>query len=82
MLGRQSLLREATAGVVVLLAVGSLIAGELPLYRDASRTTAERTEDLLARMTQAEKVGQLSQGVVRSSESEIAPASNQYGQAK
>ena len=39
MLGRQSLLREAAAGAI-LLAVGSLSADELPLYRDPSKTTA------------------------------------------
>jgi beta-glucosidase len=48
------------------LGMGSALASDVPLYRDASRTIQERTEDLLSRMTQTEKVGQLSQGVVRS----------------
>jgi hypothetical protein len=69
MLGCRRLLPEAAAGVN-LLALSSLSADELPLYRDPSKTTAERTEDLLARMAQAEKVGQLSQGVVRPGESD------------
>jgi beta-glucosidase len=69
--GCRSLWREAAAGTI-LLAMSSLSADELPLYRDPSKTTVERIEDLLARMTQAEKVGQLSQGVVRPGESEIA----------
>jgi beta-glucosidase len=48
------------------LGMGSAIASDVPLYRDASRTIQERTEDLLSWMTQTEKVGQLGQGVVRS----------------
>jgi len=50
---------------VVVLAMGSALAGDLPLYRDASKAIEERIEDLLSRMAQGEKVGQLSQGVIR-----------------
>jgi beta-glucosidase len=49
----------------LVLTVALAQAEETPAYRDSSKTIAERTEDLLARMTVAEKAGQLSQGVVR-----------------
>jgi hypothetical protein len=66
----RSLLPQAFAYGIVL-ALGSLSADELPLYRDPIRSIAERTEDLLARMTLAEKIGQLTQGVVRPGGSEM-----------
>lgn len=42
-----------------VLALLLMAAGDRPLYRDASRPVEERIEDLLARMTLEEKVGQL-----------------------
>jgi hypothetical protein len=68
--GRRSLLPQAFACGIVL-ALSSLSAEELPLYRDPVRPIAERTEDLLVRMTLAEKIGQLTQGVVRPGGSEM-----------
>lgn len=67
---RRSLLSEAVVYGIVL-ALSSLSAHELPLYRDSARPIAERTDDLLARMTLAEKIGQLTQGVVRPGGSEM-----------
>jgi beta-glucosidase len=37
----------------------------LPPYRNASKTIDERVDDLMSRMTLDEKVGQLSQDVIR-----------------
>ena len=51
--------------LIAALAAALLKADDIPVYRNPSKTIEERTEDLLARMTQAEKVGQLSQGVLR-----------------
>ena len=51
--------------VAMALARDSAPAGDLPPYRDASKTVDERVADLLSRMTPDEKVGQLSQGVTR-----------------
>ena len=66
----RSLLPEAFA-YGIILALSSLSADELPLYRDPVRPIPERTEDLLGRMTPAEKIGQLTQGVVRPGGSEM-----------
>jgi beta-glucosidase len=42
-----------------LIAVAFSLAADVPLYRDASQPVEKRIEDLLSRMTLAEKVGQL-----------------------
>jgi len=51
--------------LIAALTAALLKADDIPVYRNPSKTIEERTEDLLSRMTQAEKVGQLSQGVLR-----------------
>jgi hypothetical protein len=53
------------APIAVALATSSAIAADLPLYRDPARTVEERTQNLISLMTLTEKVGQLSQGVIR-----------------
>lgn len=54
----------AAALVAVLLVWRASGARSGPVYPDRSRPTAERVQELLRRLTLAEKVGQMDQGLV------------------
>ncbi|XP_047082596.1 beta-glucosidase BoGH3B-like [Lolium rigidum] len=47
--------------VPLCLFTGSIMAGEVPLYKDASARVEARVRDLLGRMTLSEKAGQMAQ---------------------
>src|SRR3954468_23556399 len=58
---RNSRLRTAVVIALATLAVLPATAGAKPPYQDPSLPVAERVDDLLSRMTLAEKVGQMTQ---------------------
>lgn len=53
------MLKLKTLGFCLSAVVALCACGSEPVYKDASRSSADRTSDLLSRMTPEEKIGQL-----------------------
>src|ERR1051325_4628491 len=77
--GSRQVLILLLAALAVIAGCNVKLASARPRYMDASRSTADRVEDLLGQMTLPEKVGQMDQILVEHVTSAVGDAGGSGG---